>query len=333
MVRRLTYLTIAILVMVAVDSSSQMYKQCAACKQTLFGEYLQVDGREYHFACFKCAECGKVIMDRYFTYYSDYFHQICYERRFETPCMACSQVITSGSYEDYWGGRYCAGHLETIPPCDFCGRLVAGPITGKGVRYPDGRILCGVCRPSAVTTEARAKALMSEVAAKMQSIGVTVDCEQVTVLLLGRDQLARLMNDPVHPMLGLTEYIPIPDDGGDIKTESFNIMLLFGMPVVQAEAVLVHELMHVWLFGRGIIDIDEALREGSCHYAAYAYMDSLGSAESNYIKRAMISNLDPVYGRGFRDVKQYVETNGVAAWLQMLHELASDGVLAIQSSK
>jgi hypothetical protein len=319
--------------MVAVDSSGQMYKQCTACKQTLFGDHLRIDGREYHFACFTCAECGKVITDRYITDFSDYFHKICFQKRFEPPCMACGQSISCDSYKDYWGGRYCVHHVNEIPACDFCGRLVAGLITGKGVRYPDGRVLCGVCRPSAVTTESGAKALMLEVAAKLRSIDVSVDCKQVTVLLLGRDQLARLMNDSAHPKLGLTEYIPIPNDGGDVKTQSFNIMLLFGMPTTQAKAVLAHELMHVWLFDHGIVDIDAALREGSCNYAAYWYMDSLGSAESNFVKRAIISNLDPVYGRGFRDVKQYVDTNGTAAWLQMLREMASPGVLAIQSAK
>ena len=125
---------------------------------TIFGEYVRVDGRNYHSTCFKCAECGEVIHDKYYTHLTDYFHERCFERRFRSPCTVCGQLITGEAYEDYWGGRYCAGHVDTIPVCDFCGRLVAGPITGKGLRLPDGRLLCGVCRPSAVTNQTRAEA-------------------------------------------------------------------------------------------------------------------------------------------------------------------------------
>jgi hypothetical protein len=325
MLRRAAYSTLAIFVLLAVDSRGQVVQHCVSCDRALFGEYLEVDGQNYHSSCFKCAECGKPINGNYCTHLSGYFHGKCYDERFRSPCMACGRLIADKFYEDYWGGRYCAGHLDVIPVCDFCGRLVAGPITGNELRLPDGRRLCGVCRPSAVTSETRAEELMCEVATRMRSFGLTVDCSRVTMLLLGQDKLKLLVTDPRHALLGFTEYIAIPNEGGRAEIQSFNIFLLYGMPAIQAKRVLAHELMHVWLFDDGISDIDATLCEGSCDYASYLFLKSVGSIECNYIMRNMFDNLDLDYGRGFRDVKQYAETNGVAAWLQMLREREDRG--------
>ncbi|MDH3217727.1 MAG: protein DA1 [Candidatus Krumholzibacteria bacterium] len=136
-----------------------------------------------------------------------------------------------------------------------------------------------------------------------------------------------------HNPQGFTEYIEMPNPDRGFEVEAFNILLLYGMSAIQAKAVLAHELMHVWLADNGIIDIDDALCEGSCDYASYMFLKDVGSAQSNYIIRIMREDLDPVYGRGFRDVERYVGTNGVAAWLHMLHEEArrAPSSYAIQS--
>ena len=320
MVRRGTYPIVAILLLLASEGLGQMIQQCAGCERVLFGEYIQVDGRNYHTTCFTCAECNKPIDQRFYSHHSRYFHLQCYDKKFCSPCSVCGQLLKDRFCEDYWGGRYCAGHQDSIPPCDFCSRLITGPITGKGLQLPDGRRLCGVCRPSAVTNEYRAKVLMCEVATIMKSLGLMIDCTKMTILLLGQEELKRLIPDPRHAPLGFTEYITVSNEESKVNIKSFNILLLYGMPAVQTKAVLAHELMHVWLFNHGISDIDVALCEGSCNFASYLFLKAVGSVECNYIIREMINDLDPVYGRGFRDVKQYVETNGVTVWLHMLRE-------------
>ena len=76
--------------------------------------------------------------------------------------------------------------------------------------------------------------------------------------------------------------------------------------------------MHVWLYDNGVDDMDPALCEGSCNYAAYLVLQRYPGKESEYIQTAFRDEPDPIYGDGFRGVAEYVEKHGVAGWLGYL---------------
>jgi len=317
MVRHVIYLAVALLMLLAWGARSQTVQLCARCQRVLNDDRVMVEGRSYHSVCFTCAECGKPIGGLYYNYQSNFFDERCYEELFRASCRVCAQTMEGEFYENYWGERYCVSHQGSIPECAFCTRLIMGATVIGGVQLPDGRLLCGGCQVTAVTAESQAKRLLCEASNRMESLGLTVDCSRGTVELVSQDTLKVFMPDPRHSPLGYTFYQGIPI-AGKFKQESFNILLLNGMPAVEARSVIAHELMHVWFFDHGISNAGTPLCEGSCNYAIYLFLSGLDTPDAEFIIDRMDKDTDPVYGQGFRDVRKYVESNGVMAWLQML---------------
>jgi len=208
--------------------------------------------------------------------------------------------------------------VETVKHCDACDRPIVGTLAGRGLALPDGRMICGICRPSIVMSESEAATLMIEVARHLERWGIKVDCEDVTILLVGRDKMKLLQDDPDHWMTGFADYNSFADENGRIKCESVNVCLLSGMPELQVKATLAHELMHVWQARHGLFGIDPAVREGSCNYASYLLLEDIGTPMCQYLIRCMMEDLHPDYGIGFREVMRFAEENGVEAWLQKL---------------
>lgn len=299
-------------------ADSQSRERCFSCRQTILFDYVLADGRFFHPGCFTCNRCNKIILDEYVVRGSNYYHPACADKLSQMSCSICGKPILDEYCEDYWGTTYCAAHVGRVPLCDFCRRPISGRALGDGVVLPDGRQLCGVCGPSAVTTEREAKILMDEAVSGLESIGIRVDCRDVTLLLLGLDKMKLLSSDRESHHVGYTDYAGTADEHGRMKCEAFNIYLLYGMPSAQMKATLVHELMHVWQFQHRIFRIDKSLCEGSCEYASCRVMEDIGTIECRFICRCIQQNPDPVYGGGFRNVKAFVEKEGFDSWLRKL---------------
>ena len=91
-----------------------------------------------------------------------------------------------------------------------------------------------------------------------------------------------------------------------------------GLPRFDFTGALAHELMHVWLFSNAPTDIDPAFREGSCNYAAYLALQKYSDKEALFVIDRMLQDPDPIYGDGFRRVKEFVEEKGIRYWLHYL---------------
>jgi hypothetical protein len=325
MKRLILYATLLLLVLASV-AEAQANPRCARCAKMVFGDYVTAEGKNFHPGCFVCGACGEIILSRYVAGLTTLYHPDCYNgRMFQSPCAACGRAPAGEHYEDYWGNTYCVKHMEQVAKCDFCARPLAGALTGDGMKLPDGRLLCDVCRPSAVTSESEARALVAEVARRLESFGIEADCREVTVLLLGRDQLDMFMTEHAHSsqhLTGLTEYVSLP---GKSRIASTNFYLLYGMPRTQMKSTIAHELMHVWQFQHGLMNIDPALCEGSCNYASYLLLEDMGTMECRFAMKCLVEDDDAIYGAGFRDVKSLVETNGIEAWLGVLEGKANIG--------
>ena len=313
MPRLLATLAFLLFVIAPPSNAQAPARRCAECGQIILDEYLTLEGRTFHPEHVLCGYCGKPIDDMYATADNKFFHGECYQKRFVVLCGVCNKVVQDDYVDDFWGNRVHAAHQADTPTCDFCARFIAGGFAADAATLPDGRRLCGHCAGTSVTTINGAKDVATLVSSSLDAHGVRVGLDGVSFLLLGKEKMRAMSKDPQRHALGFTDY----QIAGSHAAAHCNIVLLNGMPELQMAAALAHEIMHVWLFRAGV-SAGGPWIEGSCEYASYLVMIDVGTKESQFVIHHIEANADSVYGGGFRAVKQFVEKNGVAGWLDAL---------------
>jgi hypothetical protein len=280
----------------------------------------------YHPSCYeenvapRCAVCGHLLEGGFLVHEGKNYHEKCYRERVAQRCSLCGAVIEGSYLKDFWGNAYHASHQDAAPRCDYCGRFISEKLTGGGVRYGDGRRVCGVCREGAVADEASARALMLDVAGRLAALGLEVDAAPVRLHLVARDEMALRSGDPSPRRTGYTNYrwLEIQDEDGRRQERAAHVYVLAGMPRLETIATLAHELTHVWRLERTREPIDEPLDEGACNYAAYLVLKERPGPAADFILHSMQENPDPAYGAGFRRALRYAEEKGAAALWTLL---------------
>jgi hypothetical protein len=264
-----------------------------------------------------CDYCGRELIGQYTVYNNRNLHDSCYYRHFARICSLCGGVISGQYIFNSWGDVVHAVHIGEYATCEYCGRLTAEPLTGKGMRYADGREVCGVCRGTAVTDMDEANLLLDTVLnlLSLHDIEIASDFE---LLLVDRNEMVQMNPDAGHEARGYTGLKQHSTLFGLVKLQTIKVYALTGMPRSILMGVLAHELMHVWLFTNAPLDMDDALCEGSCEYASYLTLRGSPDGHAQYYLEIQMANEDLVYGGGFRSVRSYVEGVGVDGWLSYL---------------
>jgi hypothetical protein len=149
--------------------------------------------------------------------------------------------------------------------------------------------------------------------------GFVIDIEQKFDLkLINRYEMLRINTTGGREAWGYSELKGKTSLFGLLKEQKIKVYALSGMPRSFLLGVLAHELMHVWLFAHAPLDMDQALCEGSCEYAAYLVLKKRRDPHSRYFLEKQITNKDAVYGDGIRAVTKYVDKVGIYAWLDYL---------------
>jgi hypothetical protein len=264
----------------------------------------------------RCDYCGEPIVGDYIVVDSHPYHFSCYENHVALRCAVCGQIIKGEYYVDFWGNAVHAYHKGVEPQCEYCGRYISDYTTGGGFRYDDGRIICKLCEKTAVEDSATVDTIRREIIEKFRSIGINLKDDNPPISLVDKTTMARLDDDHIDPN-GYT-YIEKTTSLGVTLEKHLDIFLLHGMPRLHVVATLAHELMHVWLYDNGPDDMDPALCEGSCNYAAYLVLKQYPGKMSEYIQTTFRDEPDSIYGDGFRQVAKYAEKHGVREWLSYL---------------
>ncbi len=343
------------LILLAAGSLLADTKICAVCGQPITGgTFVEVEGKAYHSEHFCCARCGQPIGDApYWTVEGHYYDSTCYVNHVAARCTYCGEPITeewitddSGAYHttcyyehvaprcfvcnkaidgryfvDEFGQTVCDACNSKILHCHSCSRMIS-PDAAAVQRYDDGRVMCSVCRESAVMKLDEARKMMEEVRRDLKAEGIDVK-GGVDLQLVSQPELARHSNWLNEDRLGVTEFTKTPAPGiigVFASNKDFRIHVLYGLPRVQLRKVLAHELMHVWLFKNGPPDHERQLCEGSCEYASFLVLSRNPSDESRFYVNRLMDNPDPVYGEGFRKVSALVNRIGKENWLEHLRE-------------
>ena len=95
--------------------------------------------------------------------------------------------------------------------------------------------------------------------------------------------------------------------------------MLFGLPRIEFEAVLAHELLHVWLY-QNQITLSLTSTEGFCNLGSYLIYKNDNTHFSSIHIQAMNTSKDIVYGKGYREMKIQLEKLG---WEKLIESLSS----------
>jgi len=290
---------------------------CAACGKPIgTSDLVKADGKYYHASCYKakaaprCAFCFEPIQGQYVQYQGKNYHPECYEKNIALRCDFCGEIIEGEYYTNFWGDHYHAYHEGKVPECDYCGRLIGDLHNKGGVRYPDGRHVCDLCRLTTVDNLTMAQRLLQEAREHLRSYGIVIDQAEISLQLTTRDVIAKHLKTSGTSQTGFVKH-HYSTRHGVVTDQSFDIYILTGMPRTYYLSTAAHELMHVWQNLNGPLENDEALCEGSCNYASRLVLESMGGAGAEYVLRNLELNGDPIYGEGYRRVARLVRNRGL----------------------
>jgi hypothetical protein len=296
---------------------------CSHCRKPIEGQYVILEGKNLHETCYanhyveKCARCGGVITGHYAVFEGQNIHESCYNSYYRSSCSICKGAIDGAYNYNSWGDTLHTGHATQYPSCDYCGRLKAEQLSGRGVRYPDGRELCDACYGSAVSNMSAAEAVMDTVRNTLRLHGIKID-HTFKLHLVDKTEMSQANAGDGLEALGYTGLEKRSAVFGLVNTSTIDVYVLSGMPRTFLAGVLAHEIMHVWMFTNAPLENDHVMNEGSCEYAAYlALRNRPGRMTQYYLDRQMNSD-DRVYGEGYRKVSGYAANVGVKNWLSYL---------------
>ena len=146
---------------------------------------------------------------------------------------------------------------------------------------------------------------------KLIQLGIYLPQYNLSTSIVSRAEMDRLLRRPSNGVTGLTVSRGVPFG------MSHYVYILDGMSPCLFKETLAHECGHVWLNDRnsrlnrsGIQEV-----EGFCNLLAYKVLLFEFSEESKTTRQNMLDNPDPIYGDGFRMMKQRADMEGWSNFL------------------
>lgn len=300
------------------DYYAQFGTRCAECGKPIKGEYVQSLGRAWHPGHFVCAVCKQPFKDNKFIendgqpYCEDDYYD-----KFGQRCSVCREPIKKEYFTDAWQNQFCARHKDELSPCFSCSRLICDNLTGGGVQYEDGRKICNLCRKTAVDELDQAAPLFAEMRRALAAMGANTDGD-FPLRLADLDEIDRLAGGTPQIEAGITLMEVITSDGRETARHVQEVLILRGLPRAHSVVVMAHEFGHVWCFLNRVPDMPLMLQEGLCELFAYLLLSQTDSPEYRYHMQNIAENTDPVYGAGFRKMRENLGNKKLSALLDDL---------------
>lgn len=291
-----------------------------------------------------CAVCGRTGSRSYVSEGRHYCSRSCWEKSLP-KCSVCARPL-AGKYLSAGGKLYCSQRCfdTVLPKCSVCGSTIRGEYTvalAAGKHFfcpecaklphcfvctlparltplPDGRGICKTCDRDTVTDPAKAETLFREVRREVDRLlGSRTPC-RLEFHLVGREELNRLLGNRAEgeaSELGLYRLEQTIWQPGNRVEEKCSVYLLDHLPHERFIEVAAHELAHDWQHHAAPGLSDPVRREGFAEYVASRINLKHNRAALN---SRMEQNVDPVYGGGYRMIRDLARQKG---WRAVVEEL------------
>lgn len=299
---------------------------CALCRQPLENNWAVFEKRKYHKACLekelerrrpRCAICLKPIQGKYTSDDAGEYHIDCFKKHKLPICDICSKPLDTKFILDPWGNRSHVKHgRKNTATCDSCQRIISAKTSLGGYQYNDGRFICGICKETAIEHQVAVSVLIPDITGKLSAVGIHVSPD-IPVYLVDKKAL-RKKSGKKHAAntRGFTQC-SIKYVNGKKEALKQTVYVLTGLPRLEFEGVLAHELLHVWL-NEHSIKLDDSRMEGFCNLGAMLIYQGDGTTLAQLLLQNMENDLDPAYGRGYREMKRQLEKMGWSGLIKAL---------------
>ena len=223
-------------------------------------------------------------------------------------CAICLQPLNNVFSIDAWGNTFHTQHENEGIFCHSCSRIISQGVTQGGYVYPDGRNLCSLCITTAVNNASEIQTAYESVVIQFKKVGIFDLAENIPVRLVNIHQLNQEAGDLSHAKLkGCTQIKTV--NITDQLENKFYISILSGIPRIEFESVLSHELLHIWLY-QNHIKLSPETEEGFCNLGRYLIYQNDQTHFATIHLQAMENDPDPIYGIEYRKMKTKLEQIG-----------------------
>lgn len=225
-------------------------------------------------------------------------------------CTVCGVRVNGAALLALRGGLSCASHRESVT-CAFCEhRVRVRPATwcdlGSGV------LRCELCAHDAVDLQRQVAPVLGRVRQSLARRGLALR-QPAKVRLVPPHELLEFGRGQGHA-LGATTIRYRQDEPGRVA----DIRIVAGLPVELFYGVAAHEFGHAWLAQRRHGRLRPEIAEGLSEALAYGVLRDLETPLAAQIRERMKINPDPVYGAGFRLVRDAILRFGLSGVLDSL---------------
>ena len=271
-----------------------------------------------------CSVCKKALFGaKYLTaekiYYCD---KECFLKT-KPKCLLCSEKSMEMSKVS--GKDYC-GKCGKLERCEACG------FPSNGSKFEDGREICKSCQLSGVQDSAKANEIYLNVKKILLTKFNIETTEGLPFSLIDKTELlkikgtASISDRGFYRQKEISSFKKTVDGfGKEISREKVDstigdrhIYILSYLPENHFRNVVAHELMHNWQMTNYPKLNNLQIEEGIAEYMAYLL--NVDEKDTDLMQRKT-ENKDPIYGDGFRLVKEWDKGKGLEDIKAKLKEL------------
>ena len=189
----------------------------------------------------------------------------------QIECSICEKLIKEKAYlVDIWGNPFHLKHKNEGKFCESCSRIISRKITSGGYQLSDGRHICSLCDVSIIETARIHESLINVINIFKKNGLQNINRNEIDIKIIDKDEMRKLYGvSASNHLKGMTK---ISLDSNKI----FKIYILNNIPKIQFEAILAHELMHVWLY-KNNLNLEHDKMEAFCDLGSYLIYDKDGT--------------------------------------------------------
>lgn len=231
-------------------------------------------------------------------------------------CIVCKQTIVGEYTLDKWGNTAHKQHNNKPTEfCNSCFRIIDESSGFKSKLLLDGRKLCFQCSLTKVESIEAAQNSFKEIKAVYSKFNILNIPDSVKLQLISLPEMKRISKSNSNFTRGLstTAFTVI----GIKRKYNHSIYVLSGMPKLEFDAVLAHEMLHVFLTENNI-SLPHHKMEGFCNLGSYLIYARDKSKHGQVMLAHMESNPDFAYGVTFREMKSILLKSG---WNELIEKI------------
>ena len=229
-----------------------------------------------------------------------------------SECCICLQSLSGTIVYDPWKNAAHLTHKVTF--CSSCDRILSSHRAGGAFLYSDGRYICGLCKKMAISDSVAANRSRRDVLTALENAGFSGIPKNVEIVLAHSRALSA--HSRKQHTAGLT-LSKVQFENHKRTGISHQIGILPGLPKIEFEAVMAHELLHVWQQEHEV-KFSPLYCEGLCELGAFLIYSEDDSELARHLIQKMLKSSDPVYGNGFRLMHQKLQTLG---WRGLIEQI------------